>query len=108
MYLEWDADDRSKVMAYFLEKSLECSSCGTAGWQWDPEQGGHPLAFEAVATTCPGCARRDIAREMKGKGPNAPGEHMSLVPRAAAEKMAQTPRRRPRSPREQKAIDKGR
>lgn len=94
-------------MAYLMEKSLECPSCGTAAWQWDPEQGGQPAAFEAVATRCEGCSRKDLAREMR-KGPNSPGEHITLVPRATAEKMAQTPRRRPRSPREQKAIDRGR
>ena len=96
------------MLAYYMEKSLECPSCGTAEWQWDPAQGGSPVAFEAISVSCPGCARTDVARELKGKGSNSPGERMTLVPRAVAEKMAQTPRRRPRSPREQKVIDRGR
>lgn len=102
--MEWSEEDRSKVFAFAMEKSLVCTSCGTAGWQWDLTQGGDPVAYEPVLVRCEGCAAKDVARETLAVD-KQPGTSLTLVPRATAEKMSQTRARRPKSRRE-RAKDK--
>lgn len=88
---KWSPEDRAKVIAYGLEKSAVCPGCGSAEWQWDPEQGGSTNAFDAVVETCPGCQRKDWLRDDHEKLPS--GSSVVLVPRAVADQRSQTPNR---------------
>lgn len=61
--LTWDPVDRAKQLAFTLEKNLKCPMCGTAGWEWDPEQGGSKFAYEPVGVHCQGCYVKDAASD---------------------------------------------
>jgi hypothetical protein len=65
---EWSDEDRSKALAYLVYRGQFCESCGTAPWEWDPEQGGSRFAYEPKQEICPGCEKKDWARE-NGKTP---------------------------------------
>lgn len=71
-FLDWAPDDRAKAKAYFIEKALRCSMCGTADWEWDPNVGGSRRAYEPVEKFCMGCylkaaaAPRDPNRNTDG------------------------------------------
>lgn len=100
-FLSWDPEDRAKMLAFMAEKSLTCSMCGTAPWQWDPYQGGDSHAYVPIPVKCEGCAAKDQAREtMTDSHSKGPGIQISLVPAAVAAKMEKTARKRPRSKRE--------
>lgn len=60
-----------------LEKNARCVMCGTAPWEWDPDQGGHRFAYEAVESTCQGCLRKAAASEAAG---SSPGVNVILIP----------------------------
>lgn len=54
-FLHWHPEDRAKALAFLTEKGLRCVLCGTAEWEWDPEQGGRRDAYEPVEHRCHGC-----------------------------------------------------
>lgn len=75
----WDPVDRAKAMAFVAEKAEHCVMCGTAAWEWDPKQGGHRRAYEAVEVFCPGCYAKAAMRTMD-PGRNTDGITVELVP----------------------------
>jgi hypothetical protein len=66
---EWSDEDRSKALASLLFEGQFCPSCGTAPWEWDPEQGGSRFAYEPYEEICPGCERKDWVRDSQKKTP---------------------------------------
>lgn len=79
-----------------LDKSTECSSCGTSSWQW--EEDAH--AFTAVVHVCPGCATKDRLRAGEKELSDMPGSSIKLVTRDTAARLMSAVRRRPLSLRE--------
>lgn len=78
-FLLWDPVDRAKAMAYVSTKAEHCIMCGTAGWEWDPKQGGSRFAYEAVETFCPGCYAKAAMRQLDA-GRNTDGITVELAP----------------------------
>lgn len=75
--LEWEHEDRAKLVAYLTEANQRCGSCGTAAWEWDPDKGGRTDAYEAGIHRCWGCYHREgIARD----GELGPGDRATLIP----------------------------
>lgn len=74
--------DRAKALAFIQEKSEHCVMCGTAGWEWDPKQGGHRRAYEAVEVFCAGCYAKSAARDFDPQR-NTDGVTIELVPNDA-------------------------
>jgi hypothetical protein len=73
-FLNWIPADQAKAVAYFAHKNEKCGLCGTAEWEWDPEQGGSRYAYEPVEKMCPGCyAKHD-------QGTDRPGAFVTLEP----------------------------
>lgn len=64
-FLNWEPDDRSKVMAFMMEKSLRCELCGTAEWEWSADR----RAYEPVEKFCMGCYLKHMADEGSGALP---------------------------------------
>lgn len=76
---EWTDTDRAKVLAFSLERAGRCSSCGTAGWEW--EQDEH--AYTVTEDMCRGCYLRAVAAEQRrASTSNTPGVTLVLTPRA--------------------------
>jgi hypothetical protein len=73
-YLKWSAEDRAKNMAYMLESSLRCSSCGTAPWEWEENK----FAFTAIDEFCQGCYQKSMFTDTQGS--SLPGTNVKLVP----------------------------
>jgi hypothetical protein len=67
------------LVAVLMERSERCSLCGTAPWEWDPEQGGHKFAYEAAWESCTGCQQKALLRDDDEKPPA--GSSVTLVPR---------------------------
>lgn len=86
--LEWDTDDREKMIAFMLERSERCSLCGTSGWEWEEDWFG----YEPVVTTCHGCELKDMGRE----DAQGPGSSIVLVPKAEAARLRAMPKKAPR------------
>lgn len=72
-FLNWSSDDQAKTLAYITEKSLDCTMCGTADWEW--EENTHAYATEE--SWCRGCYLKSIASEDAGK---LPGTTVVLTP----------------------------
>ena len=73
-WLDWDPEDRAKVVAYRLEEANRCAMCGTADWEWDENR----FAYEPVEKLCHGCYIKEIARQdISGQ---APGISITLQP----------------------------
>lgn len=92
-FLDWSPDDRSKALAFSLEKSERCSMCGTAEWEWDPAQGGSRRAYEPSQEFCQGCYLKEVAGEGADR---MPGTTITLIPtkgRAYAEHVVAVKRR---------------
>lgn len=87
----WSSDDRDKAKAYALERATECSSCGTAPWEWEAD----PQAYVPMVEVCMGCYHRESQRDEATR----PGSTIALVPRERAAKMKAAPRRAPRRAR---------
>jgi hypothetical protein len=82
VFLDWSIEDRNKAVAYMLEEAVRCQMCGTADWEWDPEQGGKRLAYEPVEKICWGC----YYKHMAGEGDSSmPGSSVTLVPTSGVE-----------------------
>lgn len=63
-FLDWDAVDRSKAVAYLMEEAERCSMCGTADWEWDEDA----KAYTPIEHFCRGCYLEKVygeGREMK-------------------------------------------
>lgn len=76
-FLAWDQTDRVKALAFLVEKGQRCAMCGTAEWEWDPDQGGNKRAYEAVEKHCPGCYQKSVvARDSDDR----PGMTVELAP----------------------------
>lgn len=73
-YLAWSEADQAKAVAYLTHKAEKCTLCGTAEWEWDPEQGGTRFAYEPVEKVCPGCYAKH------GQGSDQPGAYITLEP----------------------------
>lgn len=74
-FLSWAPEDRAKAVAFEIEKGQRCQMCGTAPWEWDPEQGGSKTAYEPVEHFCHGCYQREY---MQDGTKNAPGVRIEL------------------------------
>lgn len=81
-FLTWSPDDRAKTLAYMLEKGERCVMCGTAGWEWDPDQGGSRFAYEPVERFCQGCYIKQVTSEESGRNP---GITVELAPTGTRE-----------------------
>ena len=79
--LSWSAEDRAKLTGYLLESAARCQMCGTAPWEWDPEQGGDRRAYEAASNFCMGCHTKAAAQDDE---PVAEGTTIVLVPARVA------------------------
>ena len=73
-YLEWEPEDRAKLMAYLLENAERCSMCGTAPWEWEENK----FAFTPVDEFCQGCYQKAIFGDTRGS--SLPGTNVKLVP----------------------------
>jgi hypothetical protein len=74
-FLEWDVEDKAKVMAYILEKAARCTQCGTAPWEWEENK----FAYTPVEELCMGCYKKSVFQDTEGsKG--LPGTNVRLVP----------------------------
>src|SRR4051812_40774097 len=74
VFLEWEPEDRAKVVAYSLEEASRCSLCGTARWEWDENR----YAYTAVDEFCQGCYQKSAFSDQESK--SLPGTNVKLVP----------------------------
>lgn len=74
---EWSDEDRSKALAYIIYRAQICDLCGTAPWEWDPEEDGSRYAYEPVEEICPGCEKKDWLRDSDA-GKRRAGSFISL------------------------------
>jgi hypothetical protein len=72
-FLEWDPEDRAKVLAFGMEQSLRCTMCGTAPWEWEENR----FAYTAVDELCQGCYQKSVYSETQGT--SLPGTNVKLV-----------------------------
>lgn len=70
--------DRTKMLAFALEKAERCVMCGTGSWEWDPAVGGSRHAYEPVEKFCPGCYAKAAMRHMDA-GRNSDGITIELA-----------------------------
>ena len=70
--LEWDSEDRAKLLAFLLEEAGKCGMCGSYEHEW----AGNPRAYRVESKVCPGCHLKSVA----GEGDLSPGERLILVP----------------------------
>lgn len=73
-FLEWDPEDRAKVLAFALEQSARCTQCGTAPWEWEENK----FAYTAVEELCKGCYQKSVYQDTQSK--SLPGTNVKLVP----------------------------
>jgi hypothetical protein len=73
-FLEWDPEDRAKVMAFALEQSVRCSLCGTAPWEWEENR----FAYTALDDFCQGCYQKSVFSDRESS--SLPGTNVRLVP----------------------------
>jgi hypothetical protein len=73
-FLEWDPEDRAKVMAYAMEAAQRCSMCGTAPHEWEENK----FAYTAVEEFCQGCYQKSVFNDTEGS--SLPGTNVRLVP----------------------------
>lgn len=76
VFLEWDPEDRSKVLAYIMEQSLRCTMCGTAEWEWEENK----FAYTPVEEFCRGCYQKAIYSKVEQGNEPLPGTNVKLVP----------------------------
>lgn len=77
-FLEWSDLDRSKALAFIIYRASICDLCGTAPWEWDPEQDGSRFAYEPVEEICPGCEKKDWLRDNDSSQKRRAGSFISL------------------------------
>jgi hypothetical protein len=71
--LQWDPEDKAKVIAYMLENALRCSMCGTAEWEWEENR----FAYTPVDKFCRGCYQKSVFGDQEGG--SLPGTNVTLV-----------------------------
>jgi hypothetical protein len=77
-FLSWDPSDRSKAIAFVMEKAERCVMCGTAAWEWAENR----RAYEPVEHFCQGCYLKAVAND----DPRAqPGITIELLPTGTPE-----------------------
>ena len=67
-------------MAYLLESSARCQSCGTSSWEWEEDR----YAYTPVPVQCMGCYVKEGARE----DDSPPGARITLIPKDQAERLS--------------------
>jgi hypothetical protein len=79
-FLGWSHDDRSKALWEYSRQASACPSCGTRVEEWDPSQGGHPLAYRAEVQRCPGCEQVQMMQATLSSGDptETRGRHVHL------------------------------
>lgn len=92
-FLTWHPDDRAKALAFTLEKAAHCVMCGTADWEWDPEQGGKRYAYEAVHKLCQGCLRKESESESSDRRAGFSIELQPVTARSSAQQLIRAQRR---------------
>lgn len=75
VFLEWDPEDRAKVIAYTLEQNSRCSMCGTADWEWEQNR----FAYTAMDEFCQGCYQKSVFSDQESNK-SLPGTSVKLVP----------------------------
>lgn len=85
--LDWDPEDRAKLVAYLLEQSSKCQSCGTAEWEWEEDR----YAYEAAVHQCWGCYVKEFSRE---DAEGMLGARITLVPKDIAARQRDMPKSR--------------
>lgn len=73
-FLEWDPEDRAKVLAFLMERSERCTQCGTAPWEWEENK----FAYTAIEELCHGCYQKSVFQDTQSK--SLPGTNVRLVP----------------------------
>lgn len=73
-FLEWDPEDRAKILAFAMEQSTRCTLCGTASWEWDENK----FAYTPVDEFCQGCYKKSVFGDQEGS--SLPGTSVKLVP----------------------------
>lgn len=74
VFLDWEPEDRAKVIAFLMEQAERCTMCGTAPWEWDENK----FAYTAVDHFCQGCYQKSIYSDTMSK--SLPGTNVKLVP----------------------------
>ncbi len=72
-FMEWQPDDRSKALAYAIEKGLKCGLCGTADWEWEEDK----RSYTPIEHFCLGCYYKGQIEEEAG---HQKGTTVQLVP----------------------------
>lgn len=79
-FLSWPVDDQAAALLWQAEENLRCRECGTAEWEWMENLD----AYEAKASTCPGCQKIAIEKKQWEKtAEHQPGIKVRLVAREA-------------------------
>lgn len=65
-FLRWPQADQDAAIAWHIEDSRRCKSCGTHPDDWDPEAGGHRDAYLPATEVCQGCAKARTGQAMFG------------------------------------------
>jgi hypothetical protein len=95
-FLEWDSDDRSKLVAYLLEQGERCDMCGTASWEWEENR----FAYEPISSFCQGCYQKQVFSDTEHD--SLAGTTVTLIPvtslrkaerKVAAERMREMQKR---------------
>lgn len=73
-FLEWEPEDRAKVLAYSLESATRCQMCGTAPHEWEQNR----FAYTAVDDFCQGCYQKSVFSDQESR--SLPGTNVRLVP----------------------------
>lgn len=71
---KWDAEDRSKVVAYLMEQAERCDFCGTAPWEWEENR----FAYEPEDHFCQGCYYKSVFSDSESQ--SLPGTNVRLIP----------------------------
>lgn len=87
-FLEWTVEDRSKALAFVIEKGQRCVMCGTAQWEWDENR----FAYEPVERRCQGCYVKDVLAEDSGRNPGVTIELLPTTGREAAQRKVRAER----------------
>lgn len=77
-FLGWRDTDRSKAIWQWVRQQEACPSCGTRPDEWDPEKGGHRLAYVARKRRCSGCAAKQQVEESVEPEKEGRGVHVVL------------------------------
>lgn len=80
MFLAWPDEDQGKAIAWQIEQSERCPTCGTFHWEWGTED--EPIeAYVADGFRCMGCAAREIEQDRRKDEPDTPGVRLVLYPK---------------------------